>query len=536
MSEGELEVGGAVVRSLCAAPGEAHLDAVAARVARAVAEVEPPGERGRWEERFRALIARRALLPSVPILANAGRTDQLAACYVLEPEDSLDSIYRTLGLAAAIQQGGGGAGVDFSRLRPAGARIVRSGGISPGPLAFVELFAHSALVNRRAGRRPGAHLAVLAVTHPDAPELVRAARTRRESLAGVGLALALEDEFLRGAVAPGSSESRLLDEIAAAILATGEPSLLFVDTIAAANPLPELGRIRAANPCGEQPLLPGESCLLASLDLPAFADERGELDWSALGLAAESGVRFLDDALERARFPSEAIERASLRTRKVGLGYLGLADLALRRGLEFDGAACLELAGEVTRFVAERAHAASRALAGERAAFPAHHRGHARRNATVLAIAPTGTLRLIAGSSGGIEPLLDPVHELELAGRGVRFVDRHVRAWLGARTPDPEAVLQALARGEPSESLPGLSDSDRRLLRRGGELDPAAQLGIQAEVQRFVDGAVSKTVHLPLGASAQDVRKLMLLAHRTRCKGVALYRAPRLGGVPANDP
>jgi len=536
MAEPEVEVGGAVVQSLCAAPGEAHLDAVAARVAHAVAAVEPSGERDRWEERFRDLISRCLLLPSVPILANAGRSDQLAACYVLEPEDSLESIYRTLGLAAAIQQGGGGAGVDFSRLRPAGARIVRSGGISPGPLAFVELFARSALVNRRAGRRPGAHLAVLSIAHPDAPELVRAARTRRESLAGVGLALALDDAFLRAAEAQGSGPSRLLDEISAAILETGEPSLLFVDTIEAANPVPELGRIRAANPCGEQPLLPGESCLLASLDLPRFADERGELDWDSLGLAAAAGVRFLDDALERARFPSEAIERASLRTRKVGLGYLGLADLALRRGLAFDGPACRELAGEVTRFAAERAHAASRELAAERGAFPAQRAGPPRRNATVLAIAPTGTLRLISGSSGGIEPLLDPVHDLELAGRGLRFVDRHVRAWLAGRAADPEAVLEALARGEPSESLPGLSDSDRRLLRRGGELDPAAQIGIQAEVQRSVDGAVSKTVHLPRGADAPQVRELVRLAHRTRCKGVALYRAPALGGVPPSGP
>jgi ribonucleoside-diphosphate reductase alpha chain len=527
MSSEEVDVAGAVVSSLCAAPGEAHLEAVAARVARAVAAVEPSGERGRWEDRFRDLISRCLLLPSVPILANAGRSDQLAACYVLEPEDSLESIYRTLGLAAAIQQGGGGAGVDFSRLRPAGARIVRSGGVSPGPLAFIELFARSALVNQRSGRRPGAHLAVLAVTHPDAPELIRAARSRRESLAGVGLALALDDAFLLAAEAAGSDASRLLDEISAAILETGEPSLLFVDTIEAANPVPELGRIRAANPCGEQPLLPGESCLLASLDLPRFADERGALDWESLGAAADAGVRFLDDALERARFPSEAIERASLRTRKVGLGFLGLADLALRRGLEFDSLACRELAGEVTRFIAERAHAESRALASERAAFPAQRAGErARRNATVLAIAPTGTLRLISGSSGGIEPLLDPVHDLALAGRALRFVDRHVRAWLAERAADPDAVLAALARGQPSESLPGLSDSDRRLLRRGGELDPAAQIGIQAEVQRSIDGAVSKTVHLPRGVDAPRVRELALLAHRARCKGVALYRAP----------
>lgn len=298
MNGTDTEASDAVLGALCAAPGERGLAAVAARVAGAVAEAEPTGAgRERARDLFAQQIARRLFLPSVPILANAGRSNLLAACYVIEPEDSLASIYETLGLAARIQQGAGGAGIHFSKLRPRGTPIRRSGGTTPGPLAFIELFAHSARVNERAGRRPGAHLAVLEADHPDAAELVRAARANHERLAGMGLSLSLSDAFI--ARAPP-----LLDEICEAIAQTGQPSLLFADAIEAANPEPDLGPIRATNPCGEQPLLAGESCVLGSLDLPAFADSRGHLDWASLGSACELAIRFLDDVVEIARFPT----------------------------------------------------------------------------------------------------------------------------------------------------------------------------------------------------------------------------------------
>jgi len=519
MNGSDTEAGAAVLAALCAAPGERGLAEVAARVARAVAEAEPPGEeRARARDLFADLIARRRFLPSVPILANAGRSNLLAACYVIEPEDSLASIYETLGLAARIQQGAGGAGIHFSKLRPRGTPIRRSGGTSPGPLAFIELFAHSARVNERAGRRPGAHLAVLEADHPDAGELVRAARANHGRLSGMGLALSVSDAFL-------SHAPPLLDEICEAIAQTGQPSLLFADAIEAANPEPELGRIRATNPCGEQPLLAGESCVLGSLDLPAFADAQGELDWEILGRACELAIRFLDDVVEIARFPDPAIERATLRTRKVGLGFMGLADLALERGIAFDGPELRELAARLARFVRDRALHATTVLAEQRGPYPAWRgRGARRRNATTTAIAPTGTLRLLTGSNGGIEPLLDPVRAIALADTEFRFVDRWLRAWLEPRAADLEAVLVALAAGVPSEDLPGLSYTDRRLLRRGGELDARAQITVQAEVQRCVDGAVAKTVHLAPAVRAAEIRELVLFARRSDCKGVALYR------------
>jgi ribonucleoside-diphosphate reductase alpha chain len=317
----------AVLRALAAAPGESDLAAVSERVARAVAEAEPPDERARIARRYAEMMQSQRFLPSIPILANAGRSGNLAACYVLEPQDSLASIYAALTRAALIQQGAGGAGVNFSNLRPAGAPIHRSGGRSPGPLAFVELFAHSAQVNRRSGRRPGAHLAVLEIGHPDVGDFVSAARGKTERLSGMGLALGLTEAFLRAAASgesfelrhPAAPEARavradaLLRDIAEAIIASGEPSLLFLDTIEAANPAPHLGPIRATNPCGEQPLLPGESCVLGSIQLPVFARDGGELDWKALGDTVADAVRFLDatSRTKRCRAPRAAPERSA---------------------------------------------------------------------------------------------------------------------------------------------------------------------------------------------------------------------------------
>jgi ribonucleoside-diphosphate reductase alpha chain len=271
-------------------------------------------------------------------------TDRFGAVLASRSDaDSLDSIYATLHRAARIQQGSGGVGVHFSRLRPKDTPIQPSGGVSPGAMAFIELFAHSARLNALSGRRPGAHLAILRADHPDIVEFLRARSRHPESLVGVGFAVAVSDALLAAAAAGdeislrdprGASTGRvaardLLREIAAVIRTTGEPTVLFLDAIQAANPAPHLGAIEATNPCGEQPLLPGESCVLGSLQLPAFADGAGVLDAERLADAARDGVRFLDDVVEVNRYPDEDIARVTRRTRKVGLGLMGFADWLL---------------------------------------------------------------------------------------------------------------------------------------------------------------------------------------------------------------
>jgi len=532
----------AVLRASVAGPDERAWPDVAQRVARKIAEVEPAAERGRWQARFLAALLAQRFVPSVPILSNAGRNDQLAACFVLAPEDRLDDIYATLGQAAGIQQLSGGVGVELSSLRPRGTPIRRAGGRSPGPVAFAELFAHSARINALSGRRPGAHLAVLAADHPDVIEFVRAAGSGDPRFASLGFALAVSDRLLeaerrdgwhalRAGEARGSARLRarsLFAEIARAILATGQPTLLFADAVEAANPTPELGTLRATNPCGEQPLLPSESCVLGSLHLPAFADVRGQLDLAALESAAGDAIRFLDDVVERCAFPWSAAAAASRRTRKVGLGVMGLADVLLLRGLRFDAKAARRLTGEIFACVRRGAERASAALAEERGPFPAYAgRGPRRRNATLLAVAPTGTIRLLAGCNGGIEPLLQPVVQLETPDARLRWTDAWVRAWLAERTASPERVLDALEAGVASARLPGLSVRERALLRVGAELDWRAQIALQAAAQAHVDGAVAKTVQLPARSSQATVLAAIRLARHTGCKGIALYRASR---------
>jgi ribonucleoside-diphosphate reductase alpha chain len=528
----------AVLQATVAAPGEAGLAEVAARVAGAVAMAEPEPERAQWSDRFAAQIAAGTFLPAVPALSNAGRSGQLAPCFVLEPEDSLDSIYATLHRAARIQQGSGGVGVHFSRLRPKDTPIQRSGGVSPGPMAFIELFAHSARVNALSGRRPGAHLAILRGDHPDIVEFVRARSRQPETLAGVGFAVALPDALLEAAAsaerAPlrnaaggsaGSVSARdLLREIADAIRATGEPTLLFLEAIEAGNPAPHLGAIAATNPCGEQPLLPGESCVLGSLHLPAFSDADGSLDLERLADAARDGVRFLDDVVEANRYPDGDIARKTRGTRKVGLGLMGFADWLLLRGVDYGSAESERLASEVMGVVARAARAATEALAEERGAYPAWRGpGKPRRNACVLAVAPTGTLRLIAGCNGGMEPFLQPILEVRTSASAMRWIDPWIEAWLADRTPDPRAVLSALENEVASSELPDLAAADRRLLRRAWEIPPEEQIDVQARFQEQVDGAVSKTVHLAGDVPSQRIIDLIERARQRCCKGVSFY-------------
>lgn len=537
------EARAALLRAHVAAPGEADLAAVAERAGQALAQAEPPRERARRADEFAGAVRDGLFWPSVPILSNAGRPEgQLAACYVLEPEDSLDSIYDTLRRAALIQQGSGGVGLDLSRLRPRGSRIERSGGASPGPVAFAELAAHSARVNALAGRREGAHLVVLADDHPDVLAFVEAAH-RVSALHGAGLALAVSDALLgaarRGADHPlrdprdgraGSVPARaLLGAIARAIRDTGNPTLLFLGAIAAGNPVPGLGPLRASNPCGEQPLLPGESCVLGSLCLPAFADDAGRVDLDALARCVRTAVRMLDDVVEVGVYPDADCRSASLRTRKIGLGVMGFADLLLMRGEPYGSPASRRTASLLLERVAREARAASEALASERGAFPAQRDGLAsgppRRNASLLAIAPTGTLRLLAGCSGGLEPWIDPVVRVETPGRTWRWVDRWLLDWLDARSDDPRAVVEALGAGQPSAGLPGLGDADRALLRRAHEVPADDQIALQACFQAQVDGGVSKTIHLPHDVSTDAIIELIHRAREQGCKGLALWRA-----------
>ncbi len=518
------------------------------RVARAIAQ--PCAKFGEdpefWQERFLHRLKRLEFLPNSPTLMNAGLPNgQLAACFVLPIEDDLDSIFQTLGLAAKIQRSGGGTGFSFSKLRPRGDVVRSTGGISSGAVSFMELFDRSTALIRAGGRRRGANMAVLRVDHPDISEFV-SAKSVSGKLENFNLSVGMTDEFFSclhsgkplplrdprsGDVKRTLSAADLLQQIVESAWAGGDPGLVFLDEMNRANPVPSLGRIEATNPCGEQPLLPYESCTLGSLNLGKFVSAR-QLDRSALADAIRDAVVFLDNVIETNSYPVNAIRQTTLDTRKLGLGVMGLADLLAEIGVPYDSEQAVQLGGDIAKFITKTARKISTELGRTRGSFPAfgasvwRERGFdAMRNATVTCVAPTGTIGVIAGASGGIEPFFAlAARRRVLEGRTFIELNRFLERKLKQCGPAGEAAL-ALARetGSIREAV-GLPEELRRSFPIALEITPEFHLRMQSAFQQHVDAAVSKTVNLPTDSSPDMVREVFLRAHDLRLKGVTVYR------------
>lgn len=523
-------------------------DGMLARVAAAIAApARAFGEDAAWwEARFLERLRRREFLPNSPTLMNAGLPGgQLAACFVLPLADDLDAIFTALQQMARIHQSGGGTGFAFDALRPRADRVRSTGGCSSGPLSFMDLFDHTTAVIRQGGRRRGANMAVLRVDHPDIEEFVAAKRARGR-LENFNLSVGITDAFLAaldagapfalrnprsGATARRIDPRALWEAIAAAAWECGDPGLLFLDEINRHNPTPALGPLAATNPCGEQPLLPHESCVLGSLDLAAFATA-DDLDWTRLGEAVRDAVVFLDNVLEATAHPFPEIRAATLRTRKIGVGVMGLAELLARLGVPYDSEAGVALGERIAAFVAAAARRASAELGQRRGSFPAFAasvwpgRGvAAMRNATVTCVAPTGTISLLAGTSSGIEPffalavrhrLLDGPPRLQIAPALERAL-----VPLGAAATEARAAVARTGSLRGVEALPAAL---RRAFPIALEIAPEWHLRMQSAFQAHVDAAVSKTVNLPPDATPAAVDAAFRLARRLRLKGVTVYR------------
>jgi ribonucleoside-diphosphate reductase alpha chain len=527
-------------------------DGLVARVAGGVAEAERGlgGDAARWADAFRETIARLEFLPNSPTLMNAG-TDvgQLAACFVLPVEDSLESIFEALKRMAGIHQSGGGTGFDFSKLRPNGDVVRATHGIASGPVSFLSVFDAATAVIKQGGRRRGANMGVLRVDHPDVHEFIRC-KDDPTRMTNFNLSLTAPDAFWRAAEAgasiplvnprTGEASARtdaraLLREIAEHAWASGDPGVLFLDAIERENPTPKLGALTTVNPCGELPLLPHEACNLGSIRLDAFVRRPGgaeaAIDWERLEATVDLAVRFLDDVIEVSRYPYPEITAITRANRKIGLGVMGFADLLVDLGIPYDAPEAALTADTVMRRIRARAERASAALADERGAFANHGgsraeaRGLRLRNATVTSIAPTGTLSILASCAGGIEPYF-----------ALAFV-RHVLD--GAKLPETnprfEAALRAagaysedlLAEVRATGSVRGIAavpERVRRLFPTAPDVSPEAHLVIQEAFQRHVDNAVSKTINLPASATPQDVEAIYTSAWRRGLKGVTVFR------------
>lgn len=522
-------------------------EGLVARVARCVAAVEKEwgGDAARREEEFYGAIVRREFLPNSPTLMNAGtELGQLAACFVLPVEDRLESVFEALKQMAMIHQSGGGTGFSFSSLRPAGDVVQGTLGVASGPVAFMNVFDAATAVVKQGGRRRGANMGVLRVDHPDVVEFIRA-KAERGQLTNFNVSLSTPDSFWRaveqgtdfplvnprdGRVVRTLDARWLLDEIARFAWSTGDPGVLFIDAVNRANPTPHLGPLEATNPCGELPLLPNEACNLGSLRLDAFVRD-GRIDWECLDRAVDLGVRFLDDVIEASRYPFPAITAMVHGNRKIGLGVMGFADLLVELGIPYDAPEAAALGERLMARIRARAEAASARLAEERGPFPnwegsrAAQRGLRLRNATVTSIAPTGTISIIAGCAGGIEPFFALAfvrHVLD----GERLPETNPRfeaALRAAGAWSEELIARVRAEGS-ARRLPGVPEAVARLFPTAYDIEPERHLDVQQAFQKHVDNAVSKTVNLPASATPEDVRAIYLSAWRRGLKGVTVFR------------
>lgn len=523
------------------------------RVARAVAHAElrlgAAAHAERWTSTFHDLLSTRDFLPNSPALMNAGtHFGQLSACFVIPVDDSMESIFEALKRMALIQRTGGGTGFSFSRLRPRGART-RAGLETPGPVSFMRVFDCATENIRLGGRRRGANMGVLRVDHPDIMEFITAKRDG-PALRNFNISVAVTDEFMRAAgrgeayrlhdTRTGQAVKRVdaaevLDAIVDGAWRTGDPGLLFLDAIEAAHVTPALGPIEATNPCGEVPLLPFESCNLGSINLAHML--RGgapeiEVDWDRLDRTVHAAVRFLDDVIEVNRYPFPEIERATRATRKIGLGVMGLAEMLIRLGIPYDTDAALELAERLAARIAAKAREASEELAEERGPFDAWHMsrlaeagGRPIRNATRTAIAPTGTISIIADTTASIEPLFALAYRRThvLEGQVLPEAAPLLREELERRAIDADRVLERVIEGgglRAADLPPDLA----RVFVTALEIAPERHLAMQAAFQRHVDNAVSKTINLPADATTDDIARIYRGAWELGVKGITIYR------------
>jgi ribonucleoside-diphosphate reductase alpha chain len=521
------------------------------RVARAIAAVEvkfdPQADIRGLEEAFFEVMKNLEFIPNTPTLMNAGAPlGQLSACFVLPVEDSIAGIFDTLKHMALIHQSGGGTGFTFSRLRPKGDLVRSTKGVASGPVSFMKIFDAATGVMKQGGKRRGANMGILNAEHPDIVEFVTA-KSDLVTLSNFNISVGASDEFMSrvekkqswplvnprtGREERSVGAHELFELLINAAWKTGDPGLIFLDEINRRNPTPQLGRLEATNPCGELPLLPYESCNLGSINLHKMVSGN-TVDWDKLGRLVRLTVHFLDNVIEANIFPLPQIEHVTRQgNRKIGLGVMGFADALAALGVPYDSEEALDTADRLIRFIYETALDASVGLALRRGVFPnftgsVYDRpdGPRLRNATVLSIAPTGTISIIAGCSSGIEPLFALAYVRNVM-EGTRLLEVNPIFEKVARERgfySPELMQEIARRGSIRrvESIPG---DVRRIFVTDWDLAPEWHLRMQSVFQKYTDNSVSKTVNLPGESTPEDIRKIYLLAHRLKCKGITIYR------------
>ena len=539
------------------------------RVAHAIAEPESryasDADARKWEEKFYEVMARLEYVPNSPTLMNAGinqdngeGTGTLSACFVMGLEDTMQGIMTTAKEMAMVQKFGGGTGFSLSPIRPKGAAITTTHGSACGPVAVLRHLSSVSKLVTQGGKRDGANMAVMDVHHPNILEFIDCKRVEGE-IHNFNISVGASHEFMEAVKAgtdyplrfrqdPANPDSPVVEtgrldarevfnKIIDGAWRNGEPGLIFLDWVNHKNPTPNIGRMTATNPCGEQPLLPYESCNLGSINLAKFLVEREgelELDWGRLRDVVRTTTRFLDNVIDANAYSVTEIEEMTLATRKIGLGVMGFADMLARLRIPYDSEEGLELGRKVMRFFRDESDAMSSELAETRGNFPAYEGsiydvpdGPKMRNACRLTVAPTGTISMIAGCSSGIEPLFALCYHKHniLGGESLLYVDEGFKQAAQDEGFYSEELMSYLADGgslQERDDVPGWA---KRVFVTSTDISPEMHVRMQAVFQESVDAAISKTINFPNEATEDEVRRAYMLAWELACKGITVYRA-----------
>ncbi len=521
------------------------------RVAKSVASAEKLYKKGvdakKTEEEFFSLMTGLEFLPNSPTLMNAGtRLGQLAACFVLPVEDSIESIFEAVKNTAIIHQSGGGTGFSFSRLRPSNDIVGSTGGLASGPVSFMRVFNAATEAIKQGGTRRGANMGVLQIDHPDIIEFIEAKKNPEEFL-NFNLSVAITEKFMKalkknsdyqlinprdGSIVKRVRAKKIFNLIIRCAWESGEPGIIFMDRVNEKNPCPKLGAIEATNPCGEQPLLPYEPCNLGSINLGKMLKKQGKdwtIDYEKLGKTVKTAVRFLDNVIDVNKYPVHEIELMAKGNRKIGLGVMGFADMLIRLRIVYGNKESLKTAEDVMRFINKTAREASIVLAKERGAFPNIKKSVFKkpiRNSTVTTIAPTGTLSLIAGCSSGIEPF----YSLSFTRQALDGTELPELNPLFGEISKEEGffskdLMKYVARGGNIKKRNDVPGKLKKIFSTSFDISPENHVRVQAAFQKHTDNAVSKTINLAQDSTEDDVRKAYLLAYELGCKGITVYRS-----------
>lgn len=546
------------------------VDGMFMRVAKAIAQADSlynkNADTDRTAKEFYEMMTNLEFLPNSPTLMNAGKElGQLSACFVLPVGDSMEEIFEAIKQAALIHKSGGGTGFSFSRLRASGSTVRTTGGVASGPVSFMRVFNMATEAVKQGGTRRGANMGILRVDHPDILQFIDCKKDNAD-ITNFNISVGITEEFMhavqhnnrynlidpRSKHAVGELDARdVFNKIVDSAWRNGEPGIIFLDRLNRDNVVPKQGEIESTNPCGEQPLLPYESCNLGSINLVNMLmhkDGKVQIDFPKLRETVQKAVHFLDNVIDVNKYPLPEIDFTTKQTRKIGLGVMGWADMLAQMGIPYNSDEAAELAGKVMRFITEAGRAKSIGLAKERGAFPLFAESifagsSPLRNATITTIAPTGTLSILAGCSSGVEPVFAYVFIRNVMdGTEMIEVNPILKQVLIERGLYSEELMKRIAKEGTLAHIRELPEDIRRVFVCAHDVNPLYHIKMQAAFQKYTDNAVSKTVNFSHDAKVEDVQEVYMLAYRLGCKGVTIYRdgsraeqVLNIGSVKKND-